>query len=67
MIELKYGTRKVISFRGAKKVVGGLSDQNKIAVLLYISKEFSNVGREEDLFDTLITLCKEIFERNYAA
>ncbi|MBP7284011.1 MAG: SpoIIE family protein phosphatase [Leptospiraceae bacterium] len=62
MIELKYGTRKVISFRGAKKVVGGLSDQNKIAVLLYISKEFSNVGREEDLFDTLITLCKEIFE-----
>ena len=62
MIELKYGTRKVISFRGAKKVVGGLYDQNKIAVLLYISKEFSNVGREEDLFDTLITLCKEIFE-----
>jgi phosphoserine phosphatase RsbU/P len=64
MIELKYGTRKVISFRGAKKVVGGLSDQNKIAVLLYISKEFSNVGREEDLFDKLITLCSEIFECN---
>jgi phosphoserine phosphatase RsbU/P len=64
MIELKYGTRKVISFRGAKKVVGGLSDQNKISVLLYISKEFSNVGREEDLFDKLITLCKEIFECN---
>jgi serine phosphatase RsbU (regulator of sigma subunit) len=62
MLELKYGTRKVISFRGAKKVVGGLSDQNKIAVLLYISKEFSNAGREEDLFDKLITLCKEIFE-----
>lgn len=62
MIELKYGTRRVISFRGAKKVVGGLSDKNKIEVLLYISKEFSKVGREEDLFDTLLVLCKEIFE-----
>lgn len=62
MIELKYGTRKVVSFRGAKKVIGGLSDQNKISVLLYISKELANVGREEDLFNTVMTLCLEIFE-----
>ena len=39
-------------------MVGGLSDQNKIA-LLYISKN-SQMLVEEDLFDTLITLCKEI-------
>lgn len=62
MIELKYGTRKVVSFRGAKKVVGGLTEQNKISVLLYISKEFSNVGKEEELFSTVMSLCKEIFE-----
>ena len=62
MIELKYGTRKVVSFRGAKKVVGGLSDQNKISVLLYISKELANVGREEELFNTVMALCQEIFE-----
>lgn len=62
MIELKYGTRKVVSFRGAKKVIGGLSDQNKISVLLYISKEFSNVGKEDELFSTVMSLCKEIFE-----
>ncbi len=62
MIELKYGSRKVVSFRGAKKVVGGLTDQNKISVLLYISKELANVGREEELLKTLMSLCKEIFE-----
>ena len=66
MIELKYGTRKVVSFRGAKKVVGGLSDKNKIHVLLYISKELANVGREEELFGTVMLLCKEIFECNNA-
>ncbi|MCB1191065.1 MAG: SpoIIE family protein phosphatase [Leptospiraceae bacterium] len=62
MIELKYGTRRVINFRGAKKVVGGLTEQNKISVLLYISKEFANSDKEEDLFNTVITLCNEIFE-----
>jgi phosphoserine phosphatase RsbU/P len=62
MIELKYGTRRVISYRGAKKVVGGLTDKNRIDVLLYISKELANVEKEEDLFQTLINLCKEIFE-----
>lgn len=62
MIELKYGTRRVINFRGAKKVVGGLTEQSKISVLLYISKEFANSDKEEDLFNTVIALCKEIFE-----
>jgi phosphoserine phosphatase RsbU/P len=62
MIELKYGTRKVVSFRGAKKVVGGLSDKNKISVLLYISKEFAKVGKEGELFSKVMSLCKEIFE-----
>lgn len=62
MIELKYGTRKVVNFRGAKKVVGGLTDQNKIHVLLHISKELANAGNEEDLFTTVTGICKEIFE-----
>ncbi|MDX1960446.1 MAG: SpoIIE family protein phosphatase [Leptospiraceae bacterium] len=62
MIELKYGTRRVVSFRGAKKVVGGLTDKNKISVLLYISKEMANTGSEEDLFNKLMTICLEIFE-----
>ncbi|HMV79112.1 MAG TPA: SpoIIE family protein phosphatase [Leptospiraceae bacterium] len=62
MIELKYGTRRVISFRGAKKVVGGLTEQNKIHVLLHISKELAKVDREEDLFRAVCSLCKEIFE-----
>lgn len=62
MIEVKYGTRKVINFRGAKKVVGGLTDQNKINILLYISKELANVETESDLFIKVISLCKEIFE-----
>ncbi|MCB1180300.1 MAG: SpoIIE family protein phosphatase, partial [Leptospiraceae bacterium] len=56
------GSRKVVSFRGARKVVGGLTDKNKISVLLYISKEMANVGREEELFDRVMALCKEIFE-----
>jgi serine phosphatase RsbU (regulator of sigma subunit) len=62
MIEMKYGSRKVVSFRGAKKVIGGLTDKNKISVLLYISKEMANVGREDELFNRVMALCKEIFE-----
>ncbi|MCE9499978.1 MAG: GAF domain-containing protein, partial [Leptospira sp.] len=62
MIEQKYGTRKVVNFRGARKVVGGLTDQNKISVLLYISKEFGSVDKQEELFGTVINLCREIFE-----
>lgn len=62
MIELKYGTRRVVSFRGAKKVVGGLTEQNKIHVLLHISKELAKADKEEDLFAAVCSLCKEIFE-----
>ncbi|MGJ4744908.1 SpoIIE family protein phosphatase [Leptospira sp. SA-E8] len=62
MIELKFGQRKVVNFRGARKVVGGLTEKNKIDILLYISKEFANADKEEELYDIVISLCKDIFE-----
>ncbi|NCN10938.1 MAG: SpoIIE family protein phosphatase [Leptospira sp.] len=62
MIDFEISKRKVVSFRGQNKVVGGLTDKDKIAVLLYISKEFANVDKEEDLFDKVVSLCREIFE-----
>jgi sigma-B regulation protein RsbU (phosphoserine phosphatase) len=66
MIDFEISKRKVVSFRGQNKVIGGLTDKDKIAVLLYISKEFANVDREDDLFDKVLTLCKEIFEADNA-
>lgn len=62
MIEVKYGKRKVVSFRGNKMVVGGLTAKNKIDILLYISKEFANINNQSELFDRLLQLCSEIFE-----
>ncbi|MBX7059455.1 MAG: SpoIIE family protein phosphatase [Leptospirales bacterium] len=62
MIEVKYGKRKVVSFRGNKMVVGGLTAKNKIDILLYISKEFANISNQSELFDRLLALCQEIFE-----
>lgn len=62
MIDFEISKRKVVSFRGQNKVIGGLTDKDKIAVLLYISKEFANVDKEEDLFEKVVSLCKEIFE-----
>ncbi len=62
MIEVKYGKRKVVSFRGNKMVVGGLTAKNKIDILLYISKEFANISNQAELFDRLLVLCVEIFE-----
>ncbi|PJZ69337.1 serine/threonine protein phosphatase [Leptospira perolatii] len=62
MIELKFGQRKVVNFRGARKVVGGLTEKNKIDILLYISKEFANADKEEELYDIVLSLCKDIFE-----
>ena len=54
--------RKVVRFRGQNKVIGGLTDKDKIAILLYISKEFANVEKEGELYDKVIRICQEIFE-----
>ncbi|MCR9143408.1 MAG: SpoIIE family protein phosphatase [bacterium] len=62
MIEVKYGKRRVVSYRGNRTVVGGLTAKNKIDILLYISTEFANANSEEELFDRLLTICDEIFE-----
>lgn len=61
-MDIKLSKRKVVNFRGQNKVVGGLTDKDKIAILLYISREFANVDKEEDLFSKVISLCAEIFE-----
>lgn len=52
----------LVNFRGQNKVVGGLTDKDKIAILLYISKEFANLDREDELFNKVILICQEIFE-----
>jgi serine phosphatase RsbU (regulator of sigma subunit) len=62
MFQFNVSKRKVVRFRGQNKVIGGLTDKDKIAVLLYISKEFANVETEESLFQTVINTCREIFE-----
>jgi serine phosphatase RsbU (regulator of sigma subunit)/predicted negative regulator of RcsB-dependent stress response len=62
MIEIKYGKRRVVSYRGNRMVVGGLTAKNKIDILLYISKEFANTNSEEELFSRVMGLCEEIFE-----
>ncbi len=62
MIEVKYGKRRVVSYRGNRQVVGGLTAKNKIDILLYISKEFANANSEDELYDRVLTICAEIFE-----
>ncbi len=62
MIEVKYGKRRVVSYRGNRTVVGGLTAKNKIDILLYISKEFANANSEDELYDRVLGLCEEIFE-----
>ncbi|MCC5816240.1 MAG: SpoIIE family protein phosphatase [Leptospira sp.] len=62
MFDFTVSKRKVVRFRGQNKVIGGLTDKDKIAVLLYISKEFANVDKEDDLFFTVMHICQEIFE-----
>ena len=62
MIEIKYGKRKVMNYRGARMVVGGLTAKNKVDILLYISKELANISNREELFQRVITLADEIFE-----
>ncbi|RHX83773.1 SpoIIE family protein phosphatase [Leptospira stimsonii] len=62
MIELKLGQRKVVSFRGNHKVVGGLTEKNKIDILLYISKEFASVDKHDELYNSVTNICKDIFE-----
>ncbi len=62
MIALKYGKRRVVNYRGARMVVGGLTSKNKIDILLYISKEFAYIDNQKDLFDRVMALSREIFE-----
>lgn len=62
MIQLKYGKRKLINFRGSQTVVGGLTAANKIQILLYISKEFAAINKIQALYDAVIALSAEIFE-----
>lgn len=62
MVDFKVSKRMLVNFRGQNKVVGGLTDKDKIAILLYISKEFANLDREEQLFQKVILICQEIFE-----
>ncbi|MCS6984356.1 MAG: SpoIIE family protein phosphatase [Leptospiraceae bacterium] len=62
MIALKYGKRKVINYRGARIVVGGLTARNKIDILLYISKELGMSNEERALYDQVLRLAQEIFE-----
>ncbi|MCS7204499.1 MAG: SpoIIE family protein phosphatase [Leptospiraceae bacterium] len=62
MIELKYGKRKVLNYRGSRIVVGGLTAQNKIDILLYISKELATSNDEITLYNKVLNLITEIFE-----
>lgn len=62
MLELKYGKRRVVSYRGARKVIGGLTAKNKIEILLHITREFSNAEEQSELFGRVIHLCIDIFE-----
>lgn len=62
MLELKYGKRRVVKYRGAKTVIGGLTPKDKIDILLYVSKELSVINDPQLLFDRVIGLCSEIFE-----
>ena len=62
MIDVKYGKRKVVNYRGARMVVGGLTAKNKIDILLYISREFAQINSQSELYDRVLTLCEEIFE-----
>ncbi|GIX42360.1 MAG: hypothetical protein KatS3mg129_2093 [Leptospiraceae bacterium] len=65
MIDLKYGKRKVINYRGNRIVVGGLTSKNKIDILLYILRNLINTSTEKELWDQTVFLCKEIFEPDY--
>lgn len=62
MIDIKYGKRKVVNYRGAKMVVGGLTAKNKIDILLYISRELAHINNEQELHSRVLSLCEEIFE-----
>lgn len=62
MLELKFGKRRVVKYRGAKTVIGGLTTKNKIDILLYISKELATISNQEQLFERVISLSQEIFE-----
>jgi phosphoserine phosphatase RsbU/P len=62
MLELKYGKRRVVKYRGAKTVIGGLTPKDKIDILMYVSKELSTINDRQLLFDRVIGLCSEIFE-----
>jgi len=43
-------------------IVGGLTSKNKIDILLYIAKELSNSSNQQELFDRVVALSREIFE-----
>jgi serine phosphatase RsbU (regulator of sigma subunit)/thioredoxin-like negative regulator of GroEL len=62
MLELKYGKRRVVKYRGAKTVIGGLTPKDKIDILMYVSKELSTINDTQLLFARVIELCSEIFE-----
>lgn len=62
MIEVKYGKRKVVNYRGRRMVVGGLTAKNKIDILLYITREFANTREQDELFERVLSLGQEIFE-----
>ncbi len=62
MIALKYGKRRVVNYRGARMVVGGLSSKNRIDILVHIAKEFATISNQTVLLDQVVALCVEIFE-----
>ncbi|MBX3721710.1 MAG: SpoIIE family protein phosphatase [Turneriella sp.] len=62
MLELKYGKRRVVKYRGAKTVIGGLTPKDKIDILMYVSKELSTLNDQQTLSSRVISLCSEIFE-----
>lgn len=62
MVNTKFGKRKVIFYRGNKIVIGGLTNQNKIDILLYVSRKLLHISDEMELWKIFFELCKEIFE-----
>lgn len=62
MITTKFSKRKVIFYRGNKIVIGGLTNQNKIDILLYVSRKLLNISDEMELWKIFFELCTEIFE-----
>jgi signal transduction histidine kinase len=61
-LDIKYEKRRLIESSGKKKIVGGLSNANKVKILLFINSVFSKISDENELIEKAIHLCVNLFE-----